>query len=153
MPVQIANERYTANGKIADSVVHIMGHTPFYMVAAPLKHLTEWDKSVLRLYGSKRTERYYNVMWYLLRNIGWMRTPNSQRSTKITYKDIYAHNGDKTPRGKQLTWNMIHTLLNDVFVPAGYVAAYKEEEPGKEPGVILTVTKRRNLIGDGAKVQ
>lgn len=151
MPVQIVNERYTANGKIADTVIHIMGHTPFYMVAAPLKHLTEWDKSVLRLYKGRRTERYYNIMWYLLRNIGWMRTPNSQRSNKITYKDIYVHNGDESTRDKQLTWNMIHTLLNDVFVPAGYVAAYKEEEPGKEPGVILTVTKRRNLIGDGAK--
>lgn len=153
MPVQIANERYTANGKIADTVIHIMGHTPFYMVAAPLKHLTEWDKSVLRLYKGRRTERYYNIMWYLLRNIGWMRTPNSQRSNKITYKDIYVHNGDESTRDKQLTWNMVHTLLIDVFVPSGYVSAYKEEEPGKEPGVILTVTKRRNLIGDGAKAR
>lgn len=147
MPIQMANERYTANGKISDGVVHITGHTPFYMVAAPLKHITTWDKEVLKLYTGKRTDRYHNVLWYLLRNIGWMGSPKSNRSNKITYKDLYNHNGDKSTRDKQLTWNMVHTLLDDVFIPAGYVTAYKEEEKGKDPGIILTVKKRQNLIG------
>ena len=145
MPVQMENERYTANGQIADGVVHIMGHTPFYMVAAPLKHITEWDKDVLRLYDGRRTPRYYNVLWYLLRNIGWMRNPNTRRSNKITYKELYAHNGDKSSRDRQLTKNMMYTLLDDVFIPAGYVSTYKEEEKGKEPGVFLTVATRHKI--------
>lgn len=136
IPVQIIREKFSANGKTSNALIHIMGHSPFYMIGYPLKHLTDWNKDVLRLYSGRRTKRYYSVLRFLITNIGWMRNQKSNRSNKIRYSTLYNATGDKTTRDKQLTRKMLHRLLDEVFIPTGYVTAYKEATTG-EAGVMI----------------
>lgn len=135
-PITIRNERYLANGYIADGAVKINDYSPFRILAGSIGHLTAWKKEILQLYTGRKTERYWSVMQFLIRNIGWMR--HSKRAPKIKYSTLYQHTGDTTPRGQQLTRDMLYRLLDEVFKPAGYVRAYKETG-GPEPGVIITL--------------
>ena len=143
MPVQLGNERFVANGKIAKGYVKINGFSPFMQVAKPLGHITAWDKGILRLYKGRKTKRYYSVMRFLMLQIGWMR--NGPRSRKITYSSLYDYTGDKTTREKQLARDMMYRLLEEVFKPAAYITAYKEEA-NPTPGVVLTLNKDRLKI-------
>ena len=136
-PITIRNERYLANGYITDGAVKINDYSPFRILAGSIGHLTEWKKEILQLYEGRKTERYWSVMQFLIRNIGWMRH-NNKRAPKIKYSTLYRHTGDTTARGQQLTRDMLYRLLEEVFKPAGYVRAYKETG-GPEPGVMLTL--------------
>lgn len=143
MPVILGNERFIANGKIANGYVKITALSPFRRVAEPLGHITAWEKDVLRLYSGRKTKRYYSVLRFLMMQIGWMR--NGNRSTKILYSSLYNHTGDTSTRGQQLARDMMYRLLDEVFIPAEYVKAYKEDaEPA--PGVLLTLHKKRLQI-------
>ena len=137
-PIMLRNERFLANGRIADGTVKINGFSPFHMIADNLGHLTSWNKEILQLYTGRKTDRYWNVLHFLIREIGWMRNPNSKRSRKIRYSTLYNCNGDKTARTQQLTRDMLFRLLDEVFIPAGYIKAYKEDNR-TEPGVTLTI--------------
>lgn len=141
IPVQIAQEKFAANGKTASAVINITGHTPFYIIGYPIDHYTTWSKEVLKLYKGRRTKRYYSVLRFLMTQIGWMRNKTSKRSNKITYDFLYDHTGDKTTRTRQLSRDMMYRLLDEVFIPAGYVSAYKEDSTNGKPGVKLTCTK------------
>ena len=140
IPVQLGNERFIANGKIANGFVKINGVSPFMQVAKPLGHITAWEKEILRLYSGRKTKRYYSVLRYLMIQIGWMR--KGTRSRKITYADLYEHTGDKSTRAQQLTRDMMYRLLDEVFKPADYITAYKEVAT-PTPGVILTLSSKR----------
>lgn len=144
IPVQIGNERFIANGKIANGFVRINGYSPFMQVARPLGHVTAWDKNILRLYSGRKTKRYYSVMRYLIMQIGWMR--NGTRNNKIKYSTLYEYTGDTTTRAQQLTRDMMYRLLDEVFKPADYITAYKEEAD-PTPGVVLTLSKKHRKIG------
>lgn len=146
MPVQFILERFIANGKVANGTVKITGFSPFYMVGRPLAHIGTWDKKVLRLYSGRKTKRYYGVLRYLLREIGWIRNPKSTRkNTKIVYSSLYSYLGDKTTRAQQLSRDMLYRLLDEVFIPLGYVMAYKEEGDAS-PGIKLTIGKEPRKI-------
>lgn len=140
IPVQILEKQLKANGRTTDATINITGHSPFYLLGAPLKRYSTWKKEVLQLYSGRRTERYYSVMKYLLINIGWLRHSHSKRSNKITYKDLYKATGAKTTRDKQLTKNMLYKIIDEAFMPTGYITKRVEATEG-EPGVILTVKK------------
>ena len=71
-----------------------------------------------------------------------MRNGKSKRSPKILYSSLYEYTGDKTPRARQLARDMMYTLLDEVFIPAEYIVAYKEEAT-PEPGVKLTLHRKR----------
>ena len=75
--------------------------------------------------------------------IGWMR--NGTRSDKILYSSLYSHTGDTTTRGQQLARDMMYRLLDEVFIPAEYVKAYKEDAD-PTPGVVLTLHRKRLQI-------
>lgn len=139
IPVQILHEKFTANGKTANAEINITGHTPFYIIGYPLDHFTTWNKDVLRLYTGRRTKRYYSVLRFLITQIGWMRNAKSKRSNKILYESLYAYTGDKSTRTQQLARDMMYRLFDEVFIPTGYVSAYKEDNSGS-PGVKLTYT-------------
>lgn len=143
IPVQLGNERFIANGKIANGFVKINGVSPFMQVAKPLGHITAWEKGILRLYTGRKTKRYYSVMRFLMLQIGWMR--NGTRSRKILYSSLYQYTGDTTTRAQQLTRDMMYRLLDEVFKPADYITAYKEEAD-PTPGVVLTLSKHRQKI-------
>ena len=140
IPVQIAHEKFTANGKTANAVINITGHTPFYLIGYPINHYTTWKKDVLRLYTGRRTKRYYSVLRFLITQIGWMRNAKSNRSNKILYASLYEYTGDKGTRQQQLSRDMMYRLFDEVFIPTEYITAYKEDSTGK-PGVILTFTR------------
>lgn len=144
IPVQIAHEKFAANGKTASAMINITGHTPFYIIGYPLNHYTTWSKDVLRLYKGRRTKRYYSVLRFLITQIGWMRNEKSRRSNKILYESLYEYTGDKTTRARQLSRDMMYKLFDEVFIPTGYISAYKEDSSGK-PGVILTYTPQPKI--------
>lgn len=144
IPVQIAHEKFAANGKTANAMINITGHTPFYIIGYPLNHYTTWSKDVLRLYKGRRTKRYYSVLRFLITQIGWMRNGKSRRSNKILYESLYEYTGDKTTRARQLSRDMMYKLFDEVFKPTGYISAYKEDSSGK-PGVILTYTPQPKI--------
>lgn len=140
IPAQILTERFIASGKIANGMVKINGLSPFMRVAGKIGHITAWEKRMLRRYSGRKTKRYYSVLLFLMRQIGWMR--NGTRSHKITYASLYEYTGDTSTRAQQLTRDMMYRLLDEVFKPEDYITAYKEEaEP--TPGVVLTLSKKR----------
>ena len=49
-----------------------------------------------------------------------------------------------TDNAKQLTRNMLYRLLDEVFIPTGYIKTYKEDDR-TTPGVVLTLAGHRLL--------
>jgi hypothetical protein len=141
LPITMNSEKFIANGYIADSSIKILDFTPFMRLAISIGHVTEWDKKVLQLYTGRKTERYWNTLHFLIREIGWMRNKKSKRSNKILYSNLYTNNGDKSTRDKQLTRDMLYRLLDEVFKETGYISSYKEDS-STTPGVILTLNQR-----------
>jgi len=150
MPVQILTEKFTANGNTAAGMVKINSFSPFFLVAQPLGHFGAWNKDILRLYGGRRTKRYYAVMHYLIREIGWMLNDKSKRNNKLALQSLYSYAGDKTPRAKQLTKNIAYRLLDEVFIPTGYIKSYKED--AQDGGICLfwegqkTIANKRKIL-------
>lgn len=140
MPLQIKGEKFKSNGAVANAQVVINNLSPFFALSQSIGHYTTWNKDILTMYTGKRTKRYYRVLHFLMIQIGWLRNPISSRSNKITYKSLYAYTGDKTTRARQLARDMAYRLLDEVFIPAGYVKSYKEDNKG-EPGIVLKCTK------------
>lgn len=145
MPIIIGNERFIANGKITDCYIKILDYSPFYRVAVPLKHITAWDKSILSLYTGKKTKRYYSVLRFLMQQISMMRNAKAKRSTKILYSTLYEYTGAKTYSAQKQSRDMMYRILDEVFKPAAYILAYKEEA-NPNPGVVLTLNKKRLQI-------
>ena len=140
MPVQLASEKFIANGNVAKAQIIINGLSPFYVLSQNIGHFTTWKKEILQLYSGRKTGRYYTVLQYLMSQIAWIRNPNSKRNNKITYRELYEYNGDKSTRAKQLTRDMAYRLLTEVFKPAGYVSSFKEDNKG-EPGIVIRCSK------------
>lgn len=145
-PIKLLTQRYVASGFVADGAIKILDYSPFRTLADSLGHTTTWKKEILRLYTGRRTERYWKVMQFLIREIGWMRNDKSTRSKKILYSTLYANTGDTTSRSRQLARDMLYRLLDEVFKPTGYITSYKEDS-STTPGVVLTVRKNKELPG------
>ncbi len=145
IPAQLGNERFLAGGRIAEGYVRLTAPSPFLRVAKPIGHVTAWDKEILRLYKGRKTKRYYSVLRFLMMQIGWMRNGKGKRSNKITYSALYEYTGDTTARKQQLTRDMMHRLLKEVFTPAGYISAYKENNDSTL-GVILNLNENRQQL-------
>lgn len=142
MPVQIKNERTVFNGGLTDTTVYINSISPFMALSQTLGQFTTWNKDVLRLYPGKRTRRYYNVLHFLMGQIGWMR--HGGRNNKITYDLLHKHTGAKTARDRQLDKEMLYKLLDTVFIPGGDVTNYKEDD-NRTLGVIVYCTCNKAL--------
>lgn len=140
LPAKVVEERAIIDGRMVEGYIQIFDYSPFYTIAQSLNHLRPWPKTMLSLYTGRKTPRYYAVFRYLLTQIGWMANAKSKRSHKITYSSVYEAAEDKTPRDKQLTKTMLYRILDEVFIPAGYVKAHKEDNRG-EPGITLTLPK------------
>lgn len=145
MPIKIRNERFMANGRIADCYIKILDYSPFLQVAAPINRITTWDKEVLRLYKGKKTKRYYSVLRFLMQQIGMMRSTKANRSPKVLYSTLYEYTGAKTSKAQKQTRDMMYRILDEVFKPAAYILAYKEEAK-PNPGVVLTLNTKRQQI-------
>lgn len=146
IPVMIDGEQYIISGGYSDGIIKITEFSPFYRISAAIRggRFSTWPKDILQRYQGRRTPRYYSVMRYLLREIGWLKAPHSTRNNKLTYSDLYENTGDRTTRAKQLTEDMLHTLLDDVFIPAGIIEEYKPAKKGA-PGVVLTLKGQKRI--------
>ena len=150
MPVQMGTEKFTANGNVTAGMVKINGYSPFFIVAQPLGHYTAWDKEILQLYTGRRTNRYYSVLRYLMKEIGWMRNPKGKRSNKLTFEDMYEFTGDKTARAKQLTKTMTYRLLDEIFIKSRYIDEYRED--AKDGGILIFYGVKRPIPNSKKKV-
>ena len=133
-------DRDSGRGRVLDGKVTIKGYSAFREVAAPLGHLTEYDKDFFRLYGGKRTARYYSVLLFLIQQVAWLRNQYSKRSNKIKYSTLYEATGATTTKARAQTKDMFYKVLEQVFIPAGHVTRWKEATDG-EAGVFIYVTK------------
>ena len=147
MPIQISTNKIETTiikGKITRGTVHITAHSPFYIIAQITNRKTSWKKEVLTSYKGRRTERYWKLMHYLMREIGWLRNSNSKRSNKLTLHAIYDYVGADTPKKRALTKKMTYDILEQSFVSTGYVKKYKEDE--KDGNILLTVKKDKSSL-------
>ena len=152
MPVQIASEKFKSNGKVASATIKINQLTPFFMLSQSTGQFTTWKKEILQLYEGRKTERYYRILHCLMQRIAWIKSDNNSANNKIPYNFFYSRNKDKTSRDKQNTRAMIFRLLDEVFIPAGYVQNYKEDESGA-PGIIIKCSENSaNLFNDKSKL-
>lgn len=140
LPAKMVEERAIIGGQMVEGYIQVFDYSPFYTIAQSLNRLKPWPKTMLSLYTGRKTPRYYAVFRYLLRQIGWLANAKSKRSHKITYSSVCEAAEDKTPRDKQLTKTMLRRILDEVFIPAGYVKSYREDKRG-EPGITLTLPK------------
>lgn len=144
MPAQLVTTR-NASGEIQRNRVIINGLSPLFAFSQSIDHITTWPKRVLTAYTGKRTPRYYRILKYLMGEIAWIRNPNSKRSNKITYKELYLHDGAKTTAAKKAARAMMERILDEVFVDSlGVVKSYREDNNG-ELGIILNCTKNKAL--------
>lgn len=143
LPVVIKKERMIVDGNITDITVKITDFSVFYYLANSLDRITTWDKKLLQMYTGRRTERYWEVMHYLMREIAWMRYGG--RSHKLLFSKIYDYNQDRTKEDKRRTREMVKRLLDEVFVPAGYVKSY-ELDTGAGAGYVLTLSPQQRAI-------
>lgn len=146
-PIQITNERFRSNGVIAKQTVNINSLSPFMILSKKITHVTTWDKEVLTNYKGRRTPRYFAVLRYLMQQIRWMRAPNSDRSNKITYSDLYEKTKAHSRKEKEATKKMFFRILDEVFIELDYIKSYKEDKRG-EPGVSIRYTPKgkRNKV-------
>ena len=146
MPVQIASEKFRSNGKVANATIKINQLSPLFLLSQSTGQFTTWKKEIMQLYGGRKTTRYFSVMQCLMQHIARInRAGGADPDNKLTYTECYNRNKDRTSRDKQLTREMIYRLLNDVFIPAGYVRNYAEDSSG-DPGVIVECTPNTAAI-------
>jgi hypothetical protein len=134
------------NGKFQikdDSFITIKGPSLFYEFAEQLNRITEYSSDFFKLYDGSRTKLYYNVLFYLVRQVSWMR--NGGRSNKITYSDLYeatgANTGTNPRRQRAKVQKLAKDILQQMFIPAGYVTSAEEATTGAE-GLELTYKKK-----------
>lgn len=133
------SDRKVVNGKVTDGWIRINAPTMFSAVARDLNRIATWDRRVLSEYSGNRTSRYYTTLMFLLTQLSWMQHENSTRkNTLITYASLYKETGATTSRAKQLSRDMLYKVLDEVFVPLGFVTKYKEQGEA-DPGVLLTL--------------
>lgn len=143
IPAQIRTVYSRANGNILNETIQINGISPFILVADPLNQISTWDKRILKLYDGSRTNRYWSVLRYLMREIAWMRN-DTKRTNKITIENLCAAVGDKTRADKQRTLKMTYDLLEKVFKPLDYICSYRTDP--KDGGIILKYNKDRKPL-------
>lgn len=124
VPIRIINERFIANGNIADTQIEIMAFSPFYQVATPITQIATWDKRILTLYTGRRVKKYWRVMHYLMDSISYLRS--GRRSTnRFLLSTIYDYVGDTNKHQKDATDKIVYQLLDEVFKPLDYINGYQ----------------------------
>lgn len=145
MPLQIASEKFKSNGKVANATIKINQLSPFFMLSQSTGQMSEWKKEILHLYSGRKTTRYYSVLQCLMQHISKIRAKGTPPTgSKLPYLEFYNRNKDKSYRAKELTRSMVYRLLDEVFIPAGYVQTYEEDQDG-EPGIIIICTPEAAL--------
>ena len=138
MPIQIKREYYKVNGNLANMQIHVGSFSPFYQVSQPLGHLSTWDNKIFNLYTGRRTEKYWRVMRYLMREIAWMRNDSGKhRAPVITLQTLYAFAGDKTRADKKRTRDMTWKILHECFEQLHYIDKTKTIEDPKTGNILL----------------
>lgn len=124
MPVVINEEHNRVNGNITSGTIYILAKSPFMLVAEPLDQITQWNKDILKLYKGSRTQKYWRVLRYLMREIGWMKN-DSKRHPVITFKKLFEDTQAKRTEDRNTILKLTEDLLKDVFVVCGSIKEFK----------------------------
>ena len=138
LPVKIGYEQMQVGGNITDGIIEILSYSPFNTLAQLTGHESKWPKEILSAYKGRRTPRYYSVLRYLIREIGWM-IHGGRANNNILYTTLYRETGSTTKESKRLTKTMFFRLLDEVFITTGKITAYKEKTDGEEGVEIFPV--------------
>ena len=144
MDVDFSNINYTIDEDTGELIVSggtiiIKSCSKFFELADTINRLTEYDNNFFSLYKGPRTKRYYAILFFLIKNIAWMRNERSKRSNKILYSSLYEATGAAKTSSRKQTKDMMYKILDQVFKQAGHITGYKETTSGD--GVILYYTK------------
>ena len=144
LPVQMGSEKYTANGKIIDGAIKILAPPPVLQVGKKIGQFTTIPKALL-VNKIRKTDRYYNLLHYLLTRISNMKHHNGTH--KILYQTIYEKTGEKTARDKQLSNECLFQIL-DHFKKCGWIKGYTKDHKVNTGGtgviIHLTTTELMN---------
>ena len=112
----------------AEKVI-ITDYSPFYELSEAIKQYATWDRNLLKYYKGTRTQRYFNLLFYLLGQIAWLRGGgNIERADKLKMDSIYKYMKDRNSKEKGRTFELTKKLLDDVFIKTGDILSYKVSE-------------------------
>lgn len=140
-PIVIGAERYTANGKIVQSSIRILDAPAVLKIGHNINQFTTVPKSLLRVKKKdgkqvRKTERYYRVLQYLIREIARIKSGN--REPKILYDTFYRDIGETTTRGRQLSKDLLYIMLEH-FRKENWILGYTEEETKSTAKIGVTI--------------
>lgn len=126
MPVRFSTDKNKVNGNISDTSIEIMALSPFYKIANMVQYVTTWDHRIFTLYKGRRTQKYWSILHYLLREIGWMQANKTDRYPTITMQEVYQYAGDTTAHQKEASRKMVTDLLDSIFLKLDIITGYRE---------------------------
>lgn len=146
--IAIEESRRKIDGNIARLTVKIFALSPFYAVGAPLNQFSNWNDELLQRYSGKRTPKYWRLMRYLIREIGYMRS-GKRNNTILDIKSIYQYVGDTNGHDYKSTRDTVYKILEECFGGCRYIDYKKTTTDNKTGNIKLTLlddTKRKKLI-------
>lgn len=148
--IAIEESRRKIDGNIARLTVKIFALSPFYAVGAPLNQFSNWNDELLQLYSGKRTPKYWRLMRYLIREIGYMRSGN-RSNTILAIKSIYQYVGDTNGHDYKSTRDTVYKILQECFGGCNYIDYSKTTTDNKTGNITLTLIsdKTREKIASG----
>ena len=146
--IAIEESRRKIDGNIARLTVKIFALSPFYSVAAPHNQFSNWNDNLLQLYSGKRTPKYWRLMRYLIREIGYMRS-GRRSNTILDIKKIYQYVGDANGHDYKSTRDTVDKILKECFGGCNYIDYKKTTTDAKTGNITLTLiddAKRKKLL-------
>ncbi len=133
-------KRFTGyvNGKMSDSVIHVMDRLPLMEFARDRKQVVTLDRRLLEAPISK-TEKHLRLQNYLFERIGIMKNPKRNAPRKILFSTLFercgliskknAANSDSERKAQNRAKEDIRTYL-DHFIKCKWIKGYSETKDG-----------------------
>lgn len=153
--IAIEESRRKIDGNIARLTVKIFALSPFYSVGAPLNQFSNWNDNLLQLYSGKRTPKYWRLMRYLIREIGYMRS-GGRSNTTLDIKKIYQYVGDANGHDYKSTRDTVYKILEECFGGCKYIDYLKTTTDNKTGNITLSLiddARRKKLLAAGKDVK
>lgn len=153
--IAIEESRRKIDGNISRLTVKIFAVSPFFAVGAPLNQFSNWNDELLMLYTGKRTPKYWRLMRYLIREIGYMRS-GGRNNTILNIKNIYQYVGDKNGHDYKSTRDTVYKILQECFGGCNYIDYSKTITDNKTGNITLTLiddARRKKLLAAGKNIK
>ena len=145
MFIQIKEKHRLIDGNLSKLTIVIGGYSPFYQVGDALEQIGAWDNRLLELYTGYRTPKYWRLMRYLIREVGYMRS-SKKRNNILDIKNIYDFLGDISGDDYESTRKTIYRILEDCFIKCHYITGYSIDNATGNIILDLTTDAKRSQM-------